>query len=203
MQVKGFIKFAGANNHGYFQIQVIQNNKPIYIGFGVKAKTHSINGVQIEKGMLFEGEVDENNYNNYISGTVKKVNSGGNSGGGKSDVVGQAMGGAVNRANALVAANTIHPNAMVTNSLTQYMISEMCIHAVKTKKVKELNSIAGNIDTTSFDAVYSVFASFMSNKTEEPKQETPKTEPPKQEAPTQTPEDFGAGDSEFEDEVPF
>ena len=203
MNLKGKIKFAGLNNKGWYTICVAGGEKDTFVGFGHKNRTHELNGVVIEKGMLFEGQVDENNYNAFISGSVSKPAFTKGESKGSYNAIGQAMGGAVNRANALVAAGAIHPNSLVVNSLCQYMISEMCLHAAETKRARDLYNLAQVLDSTNFEEVYNVFTSFMAGNTQttqpQPQPQQQVTQPTPQAQPAQQaqnlPDNFGVDSS--------
>jgi len=142
--VKGFISKAEKNKFGYWAISVGtgkgSDGKTTWanISFKEKGDTLLINGVEPKKGMLIDAEV-EGQYNNFVSGTVKDApKAGGSYGGGKApfekkeyDQTGNAVGGAVNRANELLAAGRIKAEEVPTASLAQYYISEYLIKAVK------------------------------------------------------------------------
>ena len=231
-EVKGYIAQAGANKFGFYEISVgIGNKKFEKVGFGVKADTHTLDGVEIAKGLEFEGVVDETAYNKFVSGKVFKkekpvAQAGGASKGnsaGKSGYsqVGMAMGGAVNRAVQATSTKIIKPKDAGPAALAQYIFSEMCIEAVEAGKVRECRVALTDVDVFDYDAMAAAYKAFKAAikasvpAQEPPKEETkpeakaPKKEPvkaaeaPKQELPEGFMNQEGAETSIEEEDLPF
>ncbi len=169
--VKGYVAQAGANKFGFFEISVgVGGKKFEKVGFGVKAATHSLDGVEIAKGMEFEGVVDETQYNKFVSGKVFKKektladnpNKGSTTGGksGGYDTVGNAVGGATNRVAQLLSTKVLKAKDAGPAVLAQYMLSEMCIEAVKVGKVKECRVALTDVDVNDYDAMAAAYKAF-------------------------------------------
>lgn len=170
--VKGYVAQAGANKFGFFEISVgVGGKKFEKVGFGVKAATHSLDGVEIAKGMEFEGVVDETQYNKFVSGKVfkkektladnpnKGSTTGGNGKGGYSQT-GMAMGGAVNRAAQMVSSKIVKAKEAGPVALAQYIWSEMCIEAAELKKMKECRVALTDVDVNDYDAMVGAYKAF-------------------------------------------
>lgn len=220
MYIEGTITFAGVNKKGWYSVAVKTAQGDKWIGFGHKNATHAINGVNIAKGMEFKGEVDENNYNAFVSGTVSwpanPSGSGSVSGGkGGYDAVGNAVGGAMNRVNALIASGTVPSVGATSVALASYLWSEMCVEAAKSKRILELHKLMAGVDVNDFNQVATQWKVFMgggqqpTQPAQQPVQQQPTQQAPVQQAPTQQapvannlPENFmSSGD--FEDDAPF
>ena len=219
--VKGYVAQAGANKYGYYEISVGLGNKKFEkVSFGVKADSHTLDGVEITKGLQFDGVVDETAHNKFVSGKVYKQEktladnpNKGNTAGGKSggyDTVGNAVGGATNRVAQMLATKVLKAKDAGPAVLAQYMLSEMCIEAVKVGKVKECRVALTDVDVNDYDAMAAAYKAFKvaikaSTVAVEPTQEPAKA-PAKQETPKQElPEGFmekTEGIAE-EDELPF
>jgi hypothetical protein len=145
--VKGKIGKLAKNGGGYWIAGVIvadgvNGGKATWgnINFGDKSDKLVVDGVELKVGMLADAEVD-GQWNNFVSGTFKEAPpkaAGGKPWGGKGgfekkeyDQTGNAVGGAVNRANELLAAKLIKAEDVALVSLAQYYVSEYLIKAVK------------------------------------------------------------------------
>ena len=179
------------------------NGKNVYVGMGSKTAV-KVGDTFAKAGMTFEGEVDENNYNKFVSGKVyfeEDNTQKGNKGKSSFDTVGQAVGGASARAMELLANKIIKPKGAGVTILAQHYLTEMVIKAVKQKKATELAELLKDVDVTSFEEVVTAYKAFTKGAKEEVKPEpTPEPKPePKVEEPT-LPEGFGV---EQEDDEPF
>ena len=192
--VKGYISQAGANPWGWYEIQVgVGQKKFEKVSFGVKAESYTLDGVELAKGLQFDGVVDETAHNKFVSGRVykqEKAASNGDannySGKGKStgyDVVGNAVGGATNRVAQMISTKVIKSDKAGPAVLAQYILSEMCIEAVKAGKVREARVALTDVDVNDYDAMATAYRAFKAAiKAPEAQQEAPKptTEPVKQ-----------------------
>lgn len=169
--IKGFIANVEKNPQGYWRIGVGVGKDTAgktqfkNISFGAEYKTDvlMINGVEPKKGMNIEAEVD-GQYNTFVSGSVKEAPKSGFGGGkpgfagkgtpGKGyDSTGQAVGGAVNRANELIATGIINPIGAGVVAAAQYVFSELLKKAADDNKLGTFCTIMKDVDVNDYRAV--------------------------------------------------
>jgi|GEM_PF-4136105 len=225
--VKGYVAQAGANKYGYYEISVGLGNKKFEkVSFGIKAESHTLDGVEIAKGLQFEGVVDETAHNKFVSGRVYKQEKSqtsaskpqGQAKGGYNQT-GMAMGGAVNRAAQMVSSKIVKAKDAGPVALAQYIWSEMCIEAVDAGKVREARVALTDVDVNDYDAMVAAYKAFKTaikapeSQQEAPKQQAEAAKPTQEQKPVQSntaapelPEGFlpeAEQQAGLEDDLPF
>jgi hypothetical protein len=201
--VKGKIAKLSKNGGGYWSAGVITgevDGKSVWgnISFADKSDKLLVNGIEIKPGMLADCET-EGQWGNFVSGTFnepeKKTYSGGSKGGfGKGgftkstyDPTGQAVGGAVNRANELVAAGIINPVGAAVVALAQYYVSETLIKAASNTAGKLFIEHFAKVDVNDITQVIHARTAFeKALEASKPKTAT-QPAPTQQEAPVDAP----------------
>ena len=181
--VKGYVAQAGANKYGYYEISVGLGNKKFEkVSFGIKAESHTLDGIEIAKGLQFEGVVDETAHNKFVSGRVYKQEKSQTATGkpqgqakGGYNQTGMAMGGAVNRAAQMVSSKIVKAKDAGPVALAQYIWSELCIEAADNGKVREARVALTDVDVNDYDAMAAAYKAFKAAiKAPEAQQEAPK-----------------------------
>ena len=228
--VKGYISQAGANPWGWYEIQVgVGQKKFEKVSFGVKAESYTLDGVELAKGLQFDGVVDETAHNKFVSGKAYKLDKpaaqantnskGGTQAKGGYNQTGMAMGGAVNRAAQMVSSKIVKAKDAGPVALAQYIWSEMCIEAVDAGKVREARVALTGVDVNDYDAMVAAYKAFKTaikapvGQQEAPKQQAESAKPTQEQKPVQSntaapelPEGFlpeAEQQEDLEDELPF
>lgn len=230
--VKGTIKTLKKNGGGFWTAglttgQKDEAGKDIWanIGFTSKDDTLVVDGVEVKAGMVADVEV-EGKWNTFVSGTFKMPEKKPFNGkwGGKGDFkpksgydsTGQAVGGAVNRANELVACGAVKPVGAGVVAAAAYVVSELMKKAVEDGKLGTYCSIMQNVDITDYKACIAAKKAYMdatggSTEASKPspsteaapeKKESPKPSQKAKQAPPPEP-DPQYGEEGEEDDCPF